>query len=658
MTQRAPKIRYNLQLLTKFCIDNQITLLKDYSGKAVNRETEISGKCLTHDCENNFDKKFRILKETGGYCDECTKNESNKKRQDTSFANTGFAYSFQTLEFKEKAAVSKKNNPEKLKESNKKKQEKYNNSIPYDKSFASFEGMCCGAKNNSECISKNCNCLKTKVGQWSNKNELKPEQVCRMSDKVIWFDCPKCNHDFNSVLKSVTKKTWCPYCNSSALCYNNECNKCYEKSLASFPGMCCGAKTGEECIANNCNNFNLKVGQWSDENRDQPEGYCGLYIRPRDINYYTNYKYKFNCSECNHTFTKNISTITNMNSWCPYCYGDALCDNNDCEYCNERSFASFKGMCCRAKNIEECIANNCNCSKTKVGQWSDKNELKSRQIIKGTHKEYLFNCHKCNHEFTMKIYNIVSKNCWCQYCAGKKLCEDDTCEMCYKNSLASHPKAKYWNYTKNHNINPRQISGGDQDKYHFICEKAHSIKKAPSDIRRGEWCPSCYNKSETAFYKEILLIIKSEIKRHYKPNWCPSKDFDFVLEDDKILIELDGEQHFKQVSNWQSPEETIQNDKYKDKCANENGYSMIRIIRTDFMYNKYDWKTELLDNIEKIINEKIIQNIYMCKNNEYSLLKDQTLGVNELKQIVLIDDEEYTNLLDIDNINDNVNGLY
>jgi len=650
MTQRAPKIRYNLELLTKFCNENHITLSEVYV-ENITRETEISGKCLTQGCGNIFKKKFRILKETLGYCDKCTRTNGQKKSQETSLANTGFAFSFQSPKFKEKTNDYRKKNPKKLKESNKKRQEKYNNNIPYDKSFASFEGMCCGVKNREECIAKNCNCLKTKVGQWSDKNDLKPEQVCRMSDKFIWFDCPKCNHDFNSQLKSVTIGRWCPYCNSSALCYNNDCNKCYEKSFASFEGMCCGAKTGEECIANNCNCLKLKVGQWSDENRDQPDGYCGLYIRPRDINYYTNSKYKFNCSECNHKFTTVVDSITNMNSWCPYCNGNALCDNNDCLYCPKKSFASFKGMCCGAKNREECIAKNCNCNKTKVGQWSNKNEIKPPQIMKCTHKVYFFDCYKCNHEFEMKPENIVRKNCWCQYCAGK-LCEDDTCEMCYKKSLASHPKAKYWNYTKNDNINLRQISGGTHTKYHFKCEKGHEFEKAPRDIRSGEWCPYCYNKSETAFYEEILLIIKSEIKRHYKPNWCPSKDFDFVVENDKILIEYDGEQHFKQVSNWQSPEETIQNDKYKEKCANHNGYSMIRIIRTDVIDNKYDWKTELLDNIEKIRNEKIIQNIYMCKNNEFSLLKNLTLDINYLEHDALLKDEEYTNLLDINNNND------
>lgn len=52
-------------------------------------------------------------------------------------------------------------------------------------------------------------------------------------------------------------------------------------------------------------------------------------------------------------------------------------------------------------------------------------------------------------------------------------------------------------------------------------------------------------------------------------------------------------------------------------CANENGFSIIRIIQEDIYKNKYDWLNELTNNIEKITQEKIVQNIYMCKNNEY-----------------------------------------
>lgn len=34
-----------------------------------------------------------------------------------------------------------------------------------------------------------------------------------------------------------------------------------------------------------------------------------------------------------------------------------------------------------------------------------------------------------------------------------------------------------------------------------------------------------------------------------------------------IKLELDGQQHFIQISNWESPEETQENDNFKNKLA-------------------------------------------------------------------------------------------
>ena len=48
-----------------------------------------------------------------------------------------------------------------------------------------------------------------------------------------------------------------------------------------------------------------------------------------------------------------------------------------------------------------------------------------------------------------------------------------------------------------------------------------------------------------------------------------------------------------------------------------SGFSIIRILQEDVFKDKYDWLKELCDNIEKITNENRVQNIYMCKNNEY-----------------------------------------
>ena len=82
-------------------------------------------------------------------------------------------------------------------------------------------------------------------------------------------------------------------------------------------------------------------------------------------------------------------------------------------------------------------------------------------------------------------------------------------------------------------------------------------------------------------------------------------------------MEQDGPQHFKQIGDWLSPELTRINDIYKMKCANENGYSMIRLLQKFIWNDRYDWLQELLVNINKIILDKRVQNIYMCKKDEY-----------------------------------------
>ena len=85
-----------------------------------------------------------------------------------------------------------------------------------------------------------------------------------------------------------------------------------------------------------------------------------------------------------------------------------------------------------------------------------------------------------------------------------------------------------------------------------------------------------------------------------------------------MIFELDGRQHFQQVRNWSSPEEQFENDKYKEECANENGYSVIRLLQEDVFNDTFDWVKELYDAIEEIKTTEGITNMYLCKNNEYN----------------------------------------
>jgi len=126
-------------------------------------------------------------------------------------------------------------------------------------------------------------------------------------------------------------------------------------------------------------------------------------------------------------------------------------------------------------------------------------------------------------------------------------------------------------------------------------------------------------KTEAKLYNLLITIYPTTI-RQFKQDWCKKINhlpFDFCIPEYKIIIELDGRQHFQQVSNWSSPEEQFENDTYKEKCANDNNYSVIRLLQEDVFDDTYDWFKKLCDAIEEIKNGDEVANIYLCNNGEY-----------------------------------------
>jgi hypothetical protein len=65
------KIIYDKGYLENYCEKNHIILTTIY--EKTNRDTRIEGKCLTLNCSNIFNKVFRQLVNTGGYCNNCSK---------------------------------------------------------------------------------------------------------------------------------------------------------------------------------------------------------------------------------------------------------------------------------------------------------------------------------------------------------------------------------------------------------------------------------------------------------------------------------------------------------------------------------------------------------------------------------------------------------
>ena len=94
------KIIYNNEYLQSYCKENNIFLTNSYSN--INRDTRIIGKCLTENCQNNFNKVFRQLVKSEAYCNICSKIKHQNKIKEVVLDKYGVENVFQMKEIKDK----------------------------------------------------------------------------------------------------------------------------------------------------------------------------------------------------------------------------------------------------------------------------------------------------------------------------------------------------------------------------------------------------------------------------------------------------------------------------------------------------------------------------------------------------------------------------
>ena len=414
--------------------------------------------------------------------------------------------------------------------------------------------------------------ISNEKSKFLNNKNINPRELLKGSNKKYDFKCDKCSHMFEASLNNINNNRWCPYCSNNKLCEDDTCKICLEKSFVSHK----------------------MALYWNYEKNNN--------INPRTIFKNSHKPYYFNCEKCEHIYHQQLDVV-NKGIGCGYCCSPPkqLCDNEECKLCFEKSFESHE--------------------KSKFWNIEKNNGVKAREVFKSSNKKYYLDCETCNHSFNVKINNITSSNDqWCSYCGNKYLCEDNDCKICYEKSFISHYKSKFW-CTKKNKLTPRQVFKNSHEAYWFSCDKCfNDFESRIDNINNGTFCPFCKNKTEKIVY-EFLLENNFIIKKEAKFSWCKNEKtncnlpFDFLLEDYKLIIEIDGMQHFENISHWNSDFKEIQiRDKYKMELATKNNFSIIRILQEDIYLNKYDWKEELLSYIKIYNNPEII---YICKNNEY-----------------------------------------
>ena len=448
-----------------------------------------------------------------------------------------------------------------------------------------------GVCNNYSCAACYSNSLMShEKSKWLIDKKINTRLISLGSNKKLSFRCQKCDHVFCSVVKYTLRNMNCSYCcHPPQLLCSRDCDLCFNKSFASHE----------------------KSKYWSIEKNGN--------IKPRDIFTCTGEHFWFDCDICNHSFRIPPCNINYLNQWCPYCSHRKLCKNNDCISCYNNSFASHKG--------------------SKTWSYEKNGEITPRNVFLGSSGKYWFDCKECGHSYDQQISSITCNNISCPYCSqcSRILCFDMSCNFCFNKSFASCDKAKYW--SPKNSANPRFVFKKTNTlKYLFNCNYCHEDFEAfPLKIFYGRWCNKCKNKTEK-LVRDFLIVDNYIFIHQYNKLWQNERikySFDFYFPDYNIILEIDGEQHFKHFNKkWESPEESQKKDIFKMKRAIERGISIIRILQEEIWNNKIDWQGILKEYIKKYDTPRILYfaNDLSIYDNHIKLYDDPNFNLNNISE--------------------------
>lgn len=231
--------------------------------------------------------------------------------------------------------------------------------------------------------------------------------------------------------------------------------------------------------------------------------------------------------------------------------------------------------------------------------------IKPDQITYGSNKKVWWKCHSCGYEWEAKVFERAKgKGCPC--CTGKKVVAG------INDISTTHPYLeKDWDYVKNGELTPRNLTFGSNKKAWWKCHicgfewKARINDRAKLD---GTNCPNCSKHQGTSFPQQAIAyyLIKSNIEVKCREK-IDGVELDVYIPEFSLGIEYDGYYWHKEVN---FNKDTI--------MANKN----IRIVHIfDGEEKTYIRNNVVFCKYERTYNylNEMIHNLFYLLNSEYGL---------------------------------------
>ncbi len=215
-----------------------------------------------------------------------------------------------------------------------------------------------------------------------------------------------------------------------------------------------------------------------------------------------------------------------------------------------------------------------------------------------------FRCKKCNNEFSMRGDSFWKRHYTCPICAEET--NKDTKLPDNTKNLVSESRPDLIKFFEDKDL-PYKRGMNSKEKTWFKCPECgeREYTSIRTFCKRAHPCKNCDNKAVSMPNKILRALFQqtknnfSYIKLEWNPKWAGLYRYDGyfeTFEGEKVAIEMHGQQHYKEVQNWDR--KGFERDKIKVDLAKDHNVKLIII----------DCRQSLFDFIKNNIQQSELSN--------------------------------------------------
>lgn len=335
---------------------------------------------------------------------------------------------------------------------------------------------------------------------------INPKNVSYGSkQKAIW-KCRKCQHKWTATIGNRNSGYGCPACagkvvtnsnsfvfnypdlldewdyvknimNPNSLSYGSHkithwvCKECSYLFAAPLYERTCNKSGCPACLNKVVTDKNRLSMTYPDLLKEWD--YDNNIINPENISYASSKEVIWKCYKCNHCWNAIISNRTQNNSNCPNCSGKVVNDSN-------------------RLTIVACHL---------LDEWNyEKNKEDPHNLSYGSDKIVSWRCKKCSYEWDISVG--ARKLNGCPACSGNVVTDLNRLTIVGKHLLDK------WNYEKNKDINPHDLSIGSHKIVYWKCKNCN--KSYQSSINK-QYTKSKTNRMTCKFCSRLVICDENRL---------------------------------------------------------------------------------------------------------------------------------------------------